>query len=156
VREVAYSYSPGWLDPAYLGSLRSFDAVLLLDGGLVAVDVKYHDRAKAEIPKPENLWRYREVAERSGAFADTAPVEGRSDLAVMWLEQLLLLSMLQHPDAGWEWGRYVVVHPRGNTDVADQVARYRELLADESTFAVRPLEPLLATPALRERYLVDD
>lgn len=156
VREVRYSYSPGWLDPAYLGSLRSFDAVLLLDGGIVAIDVKYHDRAKPEIPKPENLRRYREVAGRSGVFATTEPVEGRSELCVMWLEHLLLHSMLQHPDGEWRWGRYVVVHPVGNVDAAGMVARYRALLADDSTYAVRPLEPLLATPALRDRYLPDD
>ena len=53
----------------------------------------------------------------------------------MWLEHLLLLSMLQHESGAWTWGRYVVVHPAGNPDVAELCARYRELLADASTFA---------------------
>lgn len=156
VAEVRFQHSPGWLDPAYLGSLRSFDAALMLaGGGIVAVDVKYHERAKAEIPKPENLWRYREVAERSGAFAPGALDElaGRSELAVVWLEHLLLLSMLQHESGRCRSGRYVVVHPAGNSDAAGLCERYRSLLADDSTFAEATLEELPLPDVVRERYL---
>lgn len=159
-RDVRFVHSPGWLDPAYLGSLRAFDAALVLEGGgIVGVDVQYHERAKAETPKPENMWRYLQVAERSGAFEPGAveTVSGRSDLAVMWLEHLLLLSMLQHESGAWSWGRYVVVHPAGNTDVADLCVRYRGLLRDQSTFASITLETLLdsgtTAPAVRERYV---
>lgn len=163
VREVRFVHSPGWLDPAYLNSLRAFDAAFVLDGGIVGVAVKYHERSKTEIPKPENLRRYLEVAKRSGAFKPRATdkVKGKSDLAVMWLEHLLLLSMLQHASGRWNWGRYVVVHAAGNTDVADECRRYRALLADESTFACTTIEELLdrgvlpakTTAALRERYV---
>jgi hypothetical protein len=168
VCEVRFAHSPGRFDPAYLNSLRSFDAAFVLDlgdgtRGIVGVATKYHERAKPEIPKPSNLWRYLEVAERSGAFAEgaTDAVKGRSDLAVTWLEHLLLLSMLQHPSGRWRWGRYVVVHPAGNTDVADVCARYRALLVDRSTFSSVTVEELLdsgalPTPtvaALRDRYL---
>jgi hypothetical protein len=45
----------------------------------------------------------------------------------MWLEHLLLLSMLQHVSGSWNWGRYVVVHPAGNSDVAEAGDRYRDL-----------------------------
>jgi hypothetical protein len=119
---------------------------------------------KPEIPKPENLRRYLEVAERSGVFKKGVLdwVEGRSDFTVMWLEHLLLLSMLQHVSGTWTWGRYVVVHPAGNADVADACARYRDLLADQSTFSSMTLEELLdanvlragSTAAVRERYLL--
>jgi hypothetical protein len=131
--------------------------------GIVAVDVNYHEWAKPETPKPSNRSRNLEVAERSGAFAAGAAeaLTGRSGLAVMWLEHLLLLSMLQHPSGHWRWGRYVVVHPAGNSDLADACARYRSLLADQTTFASVTLEELLdagALPAptvaaLRDRYL---
>jgi hypothetical protein len=169
VRDVRFAHSPGRFDPAYLNSLRSFAAAFLLaldDGtqGIVALDVEYHERAKPEIPKPRNLPRYLEVAERSGVFraGATDAVEGRSDLAVMWLEHLLLLSMLQHESGAWSWGRYVVVYPGGNSDYADACARYRDLLADESTFSSMTVEELLdaevlppqTTAALRERYLL--
>lgn len=168
VSEVRFAHSPGRLDPAYLNSLRAFDAAFVLDRddgthAIVAVDVNYHEWAKPEIPKPSNLARYLEVAERSRAFraGATDTVKGRSELAVMWLEHLLLLSMLQHVSGAWTWGRYVVVHPTGNFDIAGACARYRDLLADESTFSSMTIEELLdanalppeATAALRDRYL---
>jgi hypothetical protein len=168
VSEVRFAHSPGWLDPAYLNSLRAFDAAFFLDledgeRGIVGLDVKYHERAKPETPKPSNLRRYLQVAERSGVFEPgaTDAVGGKSDLAVMWLEHLLLLSMLQHASCTWTWGRYVVVHPAGNSDFADACGRYRDLLADRSTFSSGTVEELLdrdVLPArtatgLRERYI---
>ncbi|HEX5825665.1 MAG TPA: hypothetical protein VFY18_14500 [Candidatus Limnocylindrales bacterium] len=168
VRDVRFAHSPGRLDPAWLNSLREFDAALVLDvgdgtRGIVGIDTKYHERVKSEIPKPENLWRTVAVAEQSGIFEPGAidVVKGRSDLAVMWLEHLLLLSMLQHPSGTWSWGRYVVGHPAGNPDIADACSRYQDLLADRSTFASVTLEELLdvdvlppqTTVALRRRYL---
>jgi hypothetical protein len=167
--EVRFAHSPGRFDPAYLNSLRAFDAAFALDlgdgtQGVVAVDVKYHEWAKPEIPRPENLARYLQVAERSGIFEPgaTDAVEGRSELAVMWLEHLLLLSMLQHASGNWSWGRYVVVHAAGNSDVAAAVGRYTDLLADRTTFSSMTIEELLGSgalpsktaAALRERYIV--
>jgi PD-(D/E)XK nuclease superfamily len=169
VIDVRFAHSPGRFDPQFLNSLRAFDAAFYLDGGdakqgVVAVAVTYHERAKAEIPKPENLDRYLQVADRSQAFAPggVASVQGRSPLAVTWLEHLLLLSMLQHSSGRWTWGRYVVVHPAGNADIAQLCAQYRALLADETTFATATLEDLVdrgALPAdtrdaIRERYIV--
>jgi hypothetical protein len=168
VCEVRFAHSPGRFDPAYLNSLRAFDVAVVLDlhqgtHGIVGVDTNYHERAKPETPKPSNLWRCLEVAEGSGVFKPGAvdAVKGRSDLAVMWLEHLLLLSMLQHVSGSWSWGRYVVVHPAGNSDVAEACARYRALLVDQSTFSSVTVEGLLdagalPTPtvaALRDRYI---
>jgi PD-(D/E)XK nuclease superfamily len=168
VSDVRLAHSPGRFDPAYLNSLRAFDAAFVLDlgdgtQGIVGLDTKYHERTKSEIPKPTNLARYVEVAETSGVFGPGAidRVKGRSDLAVMWLEHLLLLSMLQHASGKWSWGRYVVVHPAGNTDFAEACARYREMLVDQSTFSSITLEELLDTgvlppataEAFRDRYL---
>jgi PD-(D/E)XK nuclease superfamily len=169
VSEVRFAHSPGRLDPAYLNSLRAFDAAFVLDVddgtlGIVGVDTKYHEWMKPEIPKPSNLARYLKVAEKSGAFKPGVLdwVEGRSEFTVMWLEHLLLLSMLQHVSGTWGWGRYVVVHPAGNSDVADACARYRDFLVDQSTFSSMTLEELLdanvlpakTTAAVRERYLL--
>jgi PD-(D/E)XK nuclease superfamily len=160
VLDLRFAHSPGRLDPTYLNSLRAFDAAFILDlgggmRGILAVDTKYHDRAKAEIPRPENLARYVEVAERSGAFAPGTidSLGGRGELAVMWLEHLLLFSILQHAGAAWSWGRYVVVHPAGNSDVAGLCARYAALLADASTFSSVALEELLDARALPRRTL---
>jgi len=113
--------------------------------------------------KPENLRRYLEVAERSGIFAVGAidAVKGRSELAVMSFEHLILLSMLQRERDSWSWGRYVGVHPATNPDIAELCMRYRRLLADASAFAAMTIEELLdagalpagTTAALRDRYL---
>jgi len=168
VSNVRFAHSPGRFDPTYLNSLRAFDAAFVLDlddgtNGIVGVNTKYHEWGKPETPKPSNLPRNREVAETSGAFATGAigVLKGRTDLAVMWLEHLLLLSMLQHASGTWSWGRYVVVHPAGNSDVADAVDRYRKLPVDDSTFSSVTFEELLdagvlpeeATSALRDQYL---
>jgi hypothetical protein len=168
VSDVRFAHSPGRLDPAYLGSLRAFDVAFLLDlddgtQGIVGVDVKYHEWLKPETPKPSNLWRYLEVAERSGAFRPGAvdELKGRSGFCEMWLEHLLLLSMLQHASGTWTWGRYVIVHPAGNPDFEEACTRYRALLVDHATFSSVKVEELLetkvlparTTKALRDRYL---
>ena len=168
VSALRFAHSPGRLDPAFLNSLRAFASMFVLDRedgtkGIVAVDVKYHERNKAETPRPDNLARYASVAKRSRTFAPGAidALARRGDLCVMWLEHLLLLSMLQHASGTWTWGRYVVVHPTGNSDIADACARYRSMLGDDVTFATTTLEQLLDTETiprttvvgLRERYL---
>jgi len=168
VCEVRFAHSPGWLDTAYLNSLRAFDAAFVLDvddgtQGIVGLDTKYHERIKPETPKPSNIRRYLEVAETSGVFEAGASdaVKGKTDLAVMWLEHLLLLSMLQHASGTCTWGRYVVVHPAGNTDFVDACNRYRDLLADPSSFSSMTVEEILdaaalrspTVTALRERYI---
>lgn len=169
VSEVRFAHSPGRFDPAYLNSLRTFAAAFILDlddgtRGIVAVDVQYHERNKAETPRPDNLTRYIQVAERSQVFAPGAinSLRERGDLCVMWLEHLLMLSMLQHTSGTWSWGRFAVVHPAGNCDIVDACARYRSMLADEAGFATVTLEQLFdtgalpgpAVAALRERYLL--
>jgi hypothetical protein len=169
VSELRFAHSPGWFDPAYINSLRSFATVFVLDlddgsNGIVAVNAKYHERNKAETPRPDNLARYGEVAERSGVFAPGAidTLKQRGDLCEMWIEHLLLFSMLQHPGRRWTWGRYLVVHPAENCDAVDACARYRTMLSDDGSFATSTLERLLdsgtlAAPtvtALRDRYVI--
>ena len=165
---VRFAHSPGRLDPEYLNSLRAFDVAFELTGsdgtcGVVGVSVKYHEWMKPETPKPENASRYVEVAKRSRAFKRGAvdTLLRRGPLAVMWLEHLLLLSMLQHPSRTWSWGRYVVLYPRDNVGVAEGCARYRELLANSSTYGSMTIEELMQGNALpkdtaarlRGRYL---
>jgi hypothetical protein len=168
VIDARFAHSPGRLDPAYLGNLMAFDAAFVLDlgggkQGIVGIDTDYHDRTKRAEPKPKRLPRYLEVAKRSGIFGRHAidAVNG-TDLLVMWLEHLLVLSMLQHSSGAWTWGRYVVVHPARNSDFADACARYRALLVDPSSFASVTIEELLdagvlpkrTAAALRKRYIV--
>jgi hypothetical protein len=173
VSDVRFAHSPGRLDPSYMGNLMAFDVAFVLDlrggtQGIIGLDTKYHERTKRAEPKPTRLRRYLEVAKRSGVF-ERPRVFGPgaidaafgTDLLVMWLEHLLVLSMLQHASGTWSWGRYVVVHPAGNTDFAEACNRYRDLLADRSTFSSMTVEEVLdahdlrarTTTALRKRYL---
>ena len=166
VSAVRFEHSPGRLDMEYIGSLVSFAVAFIIDlgdgsRGILAMAAKYHDRIQPHTPKPVRLQRYLDVTERSGAFRPGAVDGRRSDLVVTWLEHLLMLSMMQHPSGIWRWGRYVVVHPEGNSDYAEGCSRYRGLLTDESTFGSATIEQLLdagvvqrrTTSGFRERYL---
>lgn len=169
VSAVRFEHSPGRLDPAFIGNLSAFDAAFLLDigngaQGIVGVETKYHEWAKPEVAKPRRVPRYLEVAERSGAFVPgIIDAVNRTGLLQIWLDHLLVLSMLQHPSRAWSWGRFVIVHPAGNSDFAEACARYRELLVDESTFSSATVESLLGADvlpaataaAVRARYILD-
>src|SRR5439155_8175446 len=92
VSHIRFAHSPGWFDPEYIHSLRSFDAAFVLDlkdgtKAILAVDMKYHERLKAEEPRPENLRRYGQVAKTSGEFRPGAieSLKGRGELAVIWI-----------------------------------------------------------------------
>ena len=94
--------------------------------GAVAVDTKYREMVNREGVKPSHLPRFTEIHDRSGAFVPGAvDVFSKSLLALMWLEHVLLLSMLQHASGHWTWGRYVVVHPEGNLDTVRRTDEYR-------------------------------
>ncbi len=164
---VRFEHSPGRRDPTFLGNRSAFDAAFEIgDGeelGIVGIETKYHEHAVAEArPKPAALARYVEVTERSAAFVDDwrSRILG-TDLQQIWLDHLLVLSMLQHPSKRWTWGRFVLAFPKANPSFAAAATRYGELLRDRSTFEMRTIEDLASPVVLgeeaargfRDRYL---
>lgn len=165
---VRFEHSPGKLDRTFLGNRSAFDVAFEIDSGgpdraVIGVETKYHEHAAAEPqPRPGALARYVEITEGSLAFAEGWPdrVIGTS-LQQIWLDHLLLLSMLQHPSRRWTWGQFVLVYPSVNPSFARAAEAYRAVLRDPTTFQARTIEDLLAAPgaldaatvtALRDRY----
>lgn len=154
VTDVRFAHSPGRLDPSYSNSRRSFDAMFVLalpDGskGALAIDVKHREVVERHGVKPTHIPRLVEIHDRSDAFQTGAlDVLNPSRLSMIWLEHLLLLSMLQHDSGRWTWGRYIVLHPEANTDIAHANDEYRKLLTDDATFTSATIEDLLAAKAL--------
>ena len=157
VSEVHFVHSPGRFDPGYSNSLRSFDAMFVLDlpdgtNGALAIDLTYREVAERRGVKPDHMPRFGEVHDRSGAFTSGAlDAVNPSKISMIWLEHILLLSMLQHESGRWTWGRYAIVHPEGNTDIAERADEYRKLLVDDTTFTTATIEDLLAAKALSTR-----
>jgi hypothetical protein len=168
VCDVLFEHSPGRLDLSYTGSLMAFGVAFVLDLGdgtlgVIGAEVRYHEIAKRAVPKPKRLARYREIGARSGVFiADADAVVNGTDLTVTWLVHLLVLSMLQHPNGEFAWGRFVLVHPAANLDHAGMAARYASVVADPSSFSAITIEELLRSDALprrtvaavRDRYVI--
>lgn len=166
---VRFEHSPGRRDIEYLGNKSAFDAAFVIESpnrsAIIGVETKYHEHAKREPPpRTAALARYIEVTERSEAFVDDwqARVIG-TDLQQIWLDHLLVLSMMQHPRQQCAWGRFVLVYPAANPSFTRAAAEYRAVLKVGDTFEARTIESLLMAPnvlsaetvaAFRERYIV--
>jgi len=166
---VHLEWSPGRCDPAFLDNRTAFDAAIEFEHsggsfGLIGIETKYHEHAPPEkAPSAQRMTRYVEVTDRSGLFVGDAveQIIG-TDLQQIWLDHLLVLSMVQHPSGRWSSGTYVLVHPAQNPSFARLADRYRELLLDDQSFDVVTLEQLVAADGplpddlrlpLIERYL---
>lgn len=163
---LRFEHSPGRRDPAFLDNRTSFDAMFeVCDAqtgcSVVGIETKYHEHAQKEV-RPVRQ-RCLDVAERSQVFRDgwREQILG-TELQQIWLDHLLVLSMLQHPSRRWARGRFVLVYPSENPSFAAASARYRSLLRVPETFEARTLESLIDAPGvldpatadlLRDRYL---
>jgi PD-(D/E)XK nuclease superfamily protein len=151
VTELRFEWSPGRLDPRYLGNRTAFDAVLKHTTsaggrGFIGIETKYHERAeRPNHLRPERLERYAEVTERSGVFRPGwEQTLAETDLQQIWLDHLLALSMLPE----WDCGLFVLLYPAANTSMAGAARRYVDTLLDATTFEHRTLEAM--TERLRD------
>lgn len=169
VSAVRFEWSPGrWQPGKFLENRSAFDVAFELifdDGthGIVGIETKYHEHCRREkLPPEKRLSRYKLVMEMSGVFKpDALEALVGTPLQQIWLDHLLVLSMLQHKPLTWTWAKFILVHPEGNPSYAKEADDYRAFLSDSSTFEVRTIESLLdanvlpadATAAFQERYL---
>lgn len=140
--DVRFEHSPGRCDPEFLGNKSAFDVAFTIntpDGtsAIVGIETKYHEHAAVERPpKSVALRRYAEVTERSGIFVPHwRDLVLGTDLQQIWLDHLLLLSMIQHRSRRWRWGRFVLAYPRENPSFNSAANRYREVLLRTDSYA---------------------
>lgn len=169
VTAVLFEWSPGRrLEGEYLENRSAFDAAFIFDvgdgkAGVLGVETKYHEDCKREKrPSDERLARYSEVTASSGIMApeSVAAIIG-TDLQQIWLDHLLVASMLLHGSQKWAWAGFALVHPAGNPSYARATLKYRSHLADPESVHVNTIESLIeadvlpeaAATAFEERYL---
>lgn len=169
---VRLQHSPGRDDPRWLNDRTAFDAAIYYENavgrrGIIGCSMKYAEHAsKEKAPPGERLARYEEVARKSKAFhPEWREVVVGTDLQGIWIEHLLVLSMLQgRGSARYHEGRLVLIVPEGNVSYRNAAVRYAAILAEHTTFEVRTLESLLDSASgvlpdrlaagLRQRYVV--
>jgi hypothetical protein len=150
VHSIQFEYSPGRLDPKYLGNRSAFDVFVDYEtpqGGraFVGIEVKYQENMKVSRATMEGK-PYHEVADLAGCFRDEQRYALENPpLQQLWLDHLLALSMRQVDD--WESELFVVLAPALNARCASAVADYSACLSDTSTFQYWTLEALHASIA---------
>jgi len=169
VSAVYFEWSPGRrLQGEYIENRSAFDVAFKLDlgngnYGIIGVETKYHEHCKVEkTPTEDRLNRYKKVSEDSGVFKPGSVSKIiNTKYQQIWLDHLLVLSMLQHPREKCTWAKFVLVYPERNPSFADACNDYKKFLQDDSSFGVNTIESLLeanvlpedVTKAFQERYL---
>jgi hypothetical protein len=172
VLAIHFEWSPGRLDPLYLGNRSAFDVAFDLrapDGEreLVGVEVKYHEHTSTERrPNPKRLKRYEQVANQSEAIGDDefrsilgtgrqigtrSTVEMRENphrLQQLLQDHLLALSIRLHPNREWGRTRFVLLYPSENVTFARAAEDYVGLLRGDHGFHAVTLESVLTSGAL--------
>lgn len=167
VTTVEFEHSPGRWTPRFTDDGSAFDVFIAYEAegkhGFLGIEVKYVENLDNEEARHRS--RYDEITRAIGIFDPAASSKlRRRPLEQLWRDHLLACSMLLDPDSGFDEGRFVVLHPEGNTVVADAVSGYRACLLDDATFTAWTLEQVLGVldevgagewvAEVRERYVV--
>ncbi|MEK0337800.1 MAG: hypothetical protein QQN41_10245 [Nitrosopumilus sp.] len=148
---LRFEWSPGRsLSNQFLENRSAFDCAFEFKTGentfgVLGIETKYHEHAvKEKVIKPERLSRYIEIAQKSGVYK-TGAIKNilGSNLQQIWQDHLLVLSMLQHSSKKWNWGKFLLVHPKNNLSFAKAGQKYKKLLLNDSTFEIKTIESAL-------------
>jgi len=87
---------------------------------------------------------YGQMAIRAGVFAEVdLPELLRPPLQQLLLDHLLALRMKAVDPENWQWGHFMLLHPRANTACSAAAARYAKCLSDRTTISAATLEAFL-------------
>lgn len=149
VHGIDFEHSPGRSDPRLTGNRSAFDVFVQATGprgrGFVGIEVKYAEDMKVRAATDRG---YEELARGTGVYREEALEHLlRPPLQQLLLDHLLALRMVSVDSAMWDWGKFVVLYPSGNTACADSASRYEEGLRDASTFGTITFETYLTALA---------
>ncbi len=134
---------PGRLDSAFLGNLVAWDVAFVLDlgdgtEGIVGVVTAYHEVNRPQPPKPtrppavprghRDVGQLRAGSARRGQRARSSSTSGSTTCSCC---RCCSTRAARGAGAGSSSST-----PAGNTDFADACERYRDLLVDDTTFAL--------------------
>lgn len=136
VTHVGFEHSPGRGDARYTADRSAFDVFIAYERdtrrGFLGVEVKYHERLSDAAA--EHRARYDELAAAMGVFLpDALPRLRQRPLQQVWRDHLLMGSLALDPDAGFDEGAFVFLHPSENTRCVDAVAAYQRCLVPGCT-----------------------
>jgi hypothetical protein len=132
VIDIAFEHSPARGDAAFTGDRTAFDAIAVVRTpnkrlGFVAIEMKYSENPSG-LSRPCSP-RLDELAAGSGMYrSHAAPELRQGPEQQFWREHLLCRSMIER--LPYEEGRFIVIHPALNSDVARVVERYRDHLIE--------------------------
>jgi hypothetical protein len=147
VSAIHFEHSPGRGNPRYTGDRSAFDVFVEFvtpEGkkGFAGIEVKYHEDLN-DPPAPHRA-RYDEIATTMACFDSTAsPRLKAKPLQQVWRDHLLAGSLLVDPDAGYDDGFFVFLHPSDNDRCVRAVAAYRACLTSDASFVPWTLEGLV-------------
>jgi hypothetical protein len=145
---ILFEHSPARRHPAFTHDRTAFDAIAKCttrEGhhGFVGIELKYSETMTE--PPARLRQRYDDLSRSSGLYKDPDDAALRENpLQQFWRQHMLAAAMVQN--GLYSAGRFIVIAPAFNTQVADAVRQYRGHLSNEGpvSFDAVPLESVVA------------
>lgn len=145
VVSIEFEHSPGRGDLRFTGDRSAFDVFVTYESparkrGFLGIEVKYHEGLGD--PAAPHRPRYDEVADAMGCFVAEREALKAPPLQQIWRDHLLAGALVA-ANVGYDEGTFVFLAPEGNLACRRAVAKYREHLTTDATFATWTPEEVL-------------
>jgi hypothetical protein len=133
VTAILFEHSPARSHPAFTHDRTAFDALGKCETrygshGFVAIELKYSESMTE--PPARVRPRYDVLSRTSGLYRDPDhPALRQNPLQQLWRQHMLAAAMVQN--GLYSTGRFILVAPTFNTQVAEAVCLYRQHLTDD-------------------------